>query len=197
MAQQKFPRVRTLDEVIENFGPSLEALNSQSDLVCAIVLTSYLNDAVGALLHQHFVQNEKGESSTRDAVLKPDRGTLGSLRAKGDVAYCIGLVSKGFMTNLVKIAEIRNVFAHFFEEIAFDHPEIAGLCSGLLRPKVTQILVPETEEMAEIAEAINYGTPRRIFRTVCSSMCTWALMDAKSIERRTVKRDHWDEDWSG
>lgn len=186
------PQVRTLDEVREHFEKAFEALNHQSDLVCATVMTSFLNDSVGALLHQHFVQSNSGKSSTRDSVLKPDRGALGSLRAKGDVAYCLGLISKGFQTNLTKIGEIRNAFAHFFEEITFKHPEVAPICEQLYRPKVQQILIPETEETAEIAERINYGTPRRTFTTICGSMCTWVIMDAIRIERRTAKTDHWD-----
>jgi hypothetical protein len=123
-------KAKTLEEVRGKWERLFDALNHNSDLVCAIVATSYVNDAIGVLLHGFFV-----EGTTADGLLIPDRGSLGSIRAKSEVAYCVGLISSPFLTNLITVGEIRNKFAHSFEEITFRESEISELCDKLLCPE--------------------------------------------------------------
>jgi DNA-binding MltR family transcriptional regulator len=182
------PQVRTLTDVEGDYDALFTALNDQSDLVCVIVATSFLNDALGALLHQFFI-----DSNTRDSILKPDRGTLGSLRAKSDVAYCLGLISKGYQANLVAIGELRNLFAHTSNQCKFTDPDIQKMVGDLNPPKVSNIAVnPDTSENRDKLEKMLYGSARRAFTTICTLMCSHIFMRALTIEQCTPKTDIYD-----
>jgi DNA-binding MltR family transcriptional regulator len=182
------PKAKTLEEVRGKYERLFDALNHNSDLVCGIVATSYINDALGALLHGFFI-----ESTTADALLIPDRGVLGSIRAKSEIAYCVGLISSPFLTNLIIVSEIRNKFAHSFEEITFQEPEIVGLCDKLVCPgrvvSATTDPDPDTEKFKQRMDAIMYGTPRRKFVTTSITLCSFLVMQAMSTEHRAKVSD--------
>jgi len=176
------PKAKTLEEVRSKYEGVFDALNHNSDLVCAVVTTSYINDAAGALLLGFFCGKQ-----TPHTLLMHDGGVLGELRAKSEVLYCCGLISKPFLTNLITVAEIRNKFAHTFEEITFSAPEVAELCNKLLPPKNRTIVSDDPER----TEQMMHGTPRRRFITTAITMISFLVMEAMQVERRPKKSDVW------
>src|SRR5437899_3106263 len=82
-----------------------DVLNNESDLACVLIATSYLDNALATLLKRHLI-----ESSVVNRVLESPRGPLSSFASRSDLAYCLGLISKGLRKNLEIIGQIRNTF---------------------------------------------------------------------------------------
>ncbi len=68
----------------------------------------------------------------RDYCENP-RGFLGSFSNRALLLHCLGLIEKSRFEDLMKIAEIRNIFAHNHLEVTFNSPEVAQKCG---EPKV-------------------------------------------------------------
>jgi DNA-binding MltR family transcriptional regulator len=183
MTKSKGPQVREFAEVNDRWNNLFTALNNDSDLICAIVATSYLNDILGATLDKFFIT-----CSTKADLLKPDRGLLGSLRSKGDIAYCLGLIPKARCTAIRTAGEIRNEFAHTDVELEFDSDELRGKCDEL-RKWSEHGIRREVQHIGEGASAdrleqMLYGTPRRCFVTSMQTLCTWTMFDAIQLDAR-------------
>lgn len=113
-----------------------EVLHGESNLAVGVVGAAYLDACLGSLLGRYFI-----ESNVADRLLSPG-GTIGSLAARADLAYCLGLISKPLYQDLLQIAEIRNVLAHHHLQLGFGSPEVAEACSKL---RYIQILDREQE----------------------------------------------------
>jgi hypothetical protein len=169
----KEPTHKSLGPVVAEFDHLFEVTNDPKlpDFACAILVTSFLNDALGALLDSRF-----GGNSTKNRVLAPENGLLGSLRAKADVAYCMNLISKGCAANIIVTGEIRNRFAHRFPEITFKTQDVIEKCEALCPPKAIVKWVPDTPEMREASERIyNIGDPKRRFILISQGLCATIL----------------------
>lgn len=95
-----------------------ETLNEGSDLACVLIGTSYLAELLASALKVSFI-----ESDTSEKLLDPQRGAIGGFATRADLAYCLCLISKPVYQDLIKVAEIRNIFAH--KHIALDFGEIS------------------------------------------------------------------------
>jgi hypothetical protein len=187
------PKERThksFAEVVADFDKLFDVTNDVSlpDVACVILVTSCLNDALGALLDSRW-----GGDSTKNSLLAPENGTLSSLRAKADVAYCMNLITKGCASNVVKVGEIRNKFAHKFPEVDFQTPKIKDLCASLNPPKQTIQWIPDTPQMREASQRIyNISDPRRRFVLITQGLCTTVLLSANDPPEIKPITDQWD-----
>lgn len=102
-----------------------DVLNGESNLAVGVIGAAYLDACLGSLLGRHFI-----ESTVSDRLLSPG-GTLGSLVARADLAYCLGFLSKPLYQDLLQIAEIRNLLAHHHLQLGFGNPEVAEACEKL------------------------------------------------------------------
>jgi hypothetical protein len=141
------------------------------DVACAILVTSYLNDALGALLDSQFVGN-----STKNTLLAPENGSLSSLRAKADIAYCMNLITQGCASRVITVGEIRNKFAHKFPALTFRDPKITEMVEGLKPPRQVHYLPETPEVLAEPRGGNEY--PRRRFVAISLELCITILMKA-------------------
>jgi DNA-binding MltR family transcriptional regulator len=180
VTKDKGPQVKTLEEVRTRFNNLFDALNKDSDMVCAIVATSYLNDALGAMLEKFFVGDK-----TKKRLLKPDGGLLGTLRAKADVAYCLNLIVKERCTAIIRAGEIRNAFAHSDVELKFESDDIRELCSELFQWNEKPVtFVARTQEDLNRANEIyelRIAPARGKFVEVTKGLCTWTIMEAMRL----------------
>jgi len=110
-----------------------EALNSSNDLSCILIGASYLDESLGALLHEFSI-----ESSVTDKIIYDNSSILSTLSSKTDITYVLGLVSKDNYNDLRKIAEIRNMVAHSHLSKDFSNEEVIASCGQLNYWKILQ-----------------------------------------------------------
>jgi DNA-binding MltR family transcriptional regulator len=139
MAKRLILPVENLSEDSRKF---LDVLNKSSDLGVVLVATSYLDAAVGALLHKFLI-----ESRVSDKLLDVRGGPLGTFTARSDAAYALALIDKPLYQDLTKIAEIRNAFAHHHLELDFRDSAVASLCSQLKYAEPLFDKAPDLEQV--------------------------------------------------
>lgn len=115
----------TLEELSEDTEKVFAVLNEESDLVCVLIGTSYLDELLASILRAKLI-----ESSITDKLLSP-RGPIGSFAARADLAYSLALINKSVYSDLIKIAEIRNRFAHRHLALDFGDAEVRSDCEEL------------------------------------------------------------------
>src|SRR5262249_15364107 len=93
-------------------------------------VASFLDACLESLLHKFFI-----ESTTADAILDPQSGFVGSFAARAKLAYCLGLIPTTTYTNLDLIGQLRNLFAHRYLEMTFDHPDAIAITDKLVLAK--------------------------------------------------------------
>jgi DNA-binding MltR family transcriptional regulator len=122
-----------------------------SDLpaLASVVLTiSFIDELLERLLRQQF----RKESKTTDRLL--DKGILGSIKAKFDLAYCLELIWKIQLQDLDKLISIRNMFAHNYEDVNFNDTKIFKLCEELHGPKFFLMRIEDIKEREELDKNI-------------------------------------------
>lgn len=129
MAKKNIIPIKDLSTEVKRL---VERLNKESDLSCALIGASYLNECIGSILKKHFRPN----SSTALRILMPDKGFLGSFSNRADLCYSLGLVNKEKYNDLKLISEIRNTFAHSHLNITFDSNDVVELTNNLNSYKV-------------------------------------------------------------
>jgi len=155
-------------------------LNDESDFSVVLVATAYIDACLGALLARRFV-----ESSISEKLLDPRSGALGSFAARADACYVLGLVPKPLYHDLVRLAEIRNQFAHYHLSLNFQQPQVAEQCGKLsYLGTLPRWDVKEWTPMFT-PEMIQEPRVRFVFTTV---MITQRLLvDALGVERCAAK----------
>lgn len=104
----------------------VKTLSEESDLAVVLVGTSYVDACLAAVLASYMI-----ESSVTSRLLAPQTGVLGSLAARADICYCLGLIHKMAYSDMRVMAEIRNQFAHHHLALDFATPEVVALCAKL------------------------------------------------------------------
>src|SRR5215216_1518415 len=89
-------------------------LQRESDRGCALIVASWVDDALTDFLKAYLVQDAK----IIDDLFRP-MGPLGSFSAKISMAYLRGLIDRTMFDNLNTIREVRNDFAHSRADISF------------------------------------------------------------------------------
>lgn len=103
----------------------------EADRSVALVRTSVVEEHLRLAIERHF-PGLAIDPKVIDRIFDPMKnGPLSTFTARVDVAFALGIIGKGALTALKKIAEIRNLFAHRLEINAFDHPEIVKLVGKL------------------------------------------------------------------
>lgn len=103
-----------------------DVLNESSDIACVLIGTSYLAELIASAIKVAFI-----DSSISEKLLDPQRGAVGGFVTRSDLAYCLGLINKNIYQDLIKIAEIRNMFAHKHLALNFGVETIRKKCEEL------------------------------------------------------------------
>lgn len=164
---------------VENLSADTEkffdVLNKSSDLGVVLVATSYLDASLGALLHKFLIT-----SSISDKLLDVRGGPLGTFSARSDAAYALALIERPLYQDLVKIAEIRNEFAHHHLEHDFQAPVVSELCSKL---GYVESLRDGVSDRSLILEQFMAGARNRFVTTVVM-LSQRLLIRGLGLERR-------------
>lgn len=106
-------------------------LNTMSDRAAAIVGGSILETRLETLLKSILMDHSKGSGHSIHGENFRFSGSLGSLKAKIDISFMLGLFSKNAWRDLDYIREIRNAFAHKIEAQNFNTQQIKDWCGQL------------------------------------------------------------------
>ena len=142
----QIPEVETLSEESKHL---YEILNSESDLACVLIATSYLDYALASLLKRYFI-----ETSIVSKLLDPPSGALSTFASRSDLAYSLGLIPKGLYQNLQTIGKIRNTFAHSYLSTRIDDSEIAKLVDTLIPPTIHQSVIVQADNAKHSGTAL-------------------------------------------
>lgn len=129
-----------LEELSEDTQKVYDILNQESDLACVLIGTSYLAELLASTIKVSFI-----ETSISEKILDPQRGAIGGFASRADLAYCLGIIGKSTYQDLIKVAEIRNLFAHKHLALDFGDTTISKACEGLQAWRV--LLLGEEEEL--------------------------------------------------
>jgi DNA-binding MltR family transcriptional regulator len=129
-----------LEELSIDTQKVFDILNEESDLACVLIGTSYLSELLASTLKVAFI-----ESSISERILDPQRGAVGGFATRADLAYSLGLISKSVYQDLIKVAEIRNLFAHKHLALDFGEDTIRKACGELQAWRF--FLIDEEEEL--------------------------------------------------
>jgi DNA-binding MltR family transcriptional regulator len=171
-------------------GHMNQAVNKEADYPCILVCASFLEKALGALLLTHFI-----DCTTAEAMLDPcGQRPLATFRARTDLAYCLGLISKGAFNNLNLVREVRNLCAHSHELIGFDHPDIAAVCNRLTLHKImpNPSIIMDYDEANRVA-ALMASKPRDRFINVCSFLYLGICAFGGVVTKQQRHVDFWDQ----
>lgn len=119
-------------EALERMKTLIEELNEQTDRGVAIVGATWVEEAIAESLA--FVLPQRVKSWER--LFKVD-GPLSSFSAKIDLLHLLGLTSELIRTDMHRLRDIRNTFAHnithknTYRKLSFDIPDIKDKCMAL------------------------------------------------------------------
>lgn len=119
-------------EALERMQTLINELNEQTDRGVAIVGATWVEEAISESLAS--VLPSKAKSWER--LFKVD-GPLSSFSAKIDLLHLLGLTSELIRTDMHRLREIRNLFAHNITHknsnlrLSFDIPDIRDKCLAL------------------------------------------------------------------
>lgn len=180
-----------IEEIRNNWSTLYDVLRHETDTVCAVVATAYLDHCLWALVGSAFA----GES-TKNEMLAPD-GCLGDSWSKARVAYCTGLIPKGLLNNIQIVCQIRNLFAHKMDVLSFDVQSVTALCDKLTIPKKAPIKMPMPKNLDEMASFIYTNldprTNRGRFTNAVGAICTTLEQYASCVSPFPVLSDNWDQ----
>ena len=129
-----------LEELSGDTQKVYHALNEESDLACVLIGTSYLAELLASTLKVSFI-----ETSVSEKILDPQRGAVGGFVTRADIAYCLRLIDKSAYQDIIKLAEIRNLFAHKHVALDFGDATIRKACEELQSWRI--LLLGEKEEL--------------------------------------------------
>jgi DNA-binding MltR family transcriptional regulator len=129
-----------LEDLSEDTRKVYDILNRESDFACVLIGTSYLAELLASAINVSFI-----ESSVSEKLLDPQRGAVGGFATRADLAYCLGLISKNVYQDLIRVAEIRNMFAHKHLALDFGDSTIRKTCEELQAWRF--VLLGEKEEV--------------------------------------------------
>lgn len=137
-----------------------------SDRAVAIVAGAFLDELLQELLCEFFVDQPASENKK----LFEGTGPLATFSSKIEIAFRVGLVSKGEHRSLHTIRGIRNEFAHVLGDVSFETQSIRARCGNIEAPvsMVSPRSVPlsqsgEEPPLPTIAKA-DSNQPRAVFQ---------------------------------
>lgn len=126
------------------------------------------------------------ESSITDKLLSP-RGPIGSFAARADLAYCLTLINKSAYSDLVKIAKIRNRFAHKHLALDFGDAEVRSSCEEL---QAWRVLEDGDKEVLDNVTSDQLRTrARNLFKMSVVFLGTRIHVDAFGHRRKKLGKD--------
>jgi hypothetical protein len=124
----------------------LREIGSEKDRGAAIVIVAFLEDCLETAIKSRLVRDANTERKMFSGT-----GPLATLSAKIELGFLLGMYGKAERNDLHRIREIRNEFAHKFNELTFENQRIRDLIKNLpMEPIDVEIEVIEREDFVKI-----------------------------------------------
>ena len=135
----------------EDISSFISELNSETDRGLPLVAMAVVDDRLLETLRAFFCE---GPSAAK--LLDEGQAALGTLSARTEACYALGLIDSFEHRQITSMRKIRNEFAHALHGITFKTPRVQGFCSGLEVEDVTGGVYSSNEPRARfIAAAVN------------------------------------------
>jgi hypothetical protein len=115
----------SLKAVIDSFEPLRLELDKGSDLSCALLGATLIENALMTAIAHLLIECPETKS------LFDIKGELDGLAKCNKMAFCLGLISKDSYKDIKLIARIRNLFAHSSKPIDFSDEDVTKYCNSL------------------------------------------------------------------
>lgn len=129
MARKKLPATQLdVDAVRDKF---VDTLYGESDRGCVLVAAAMMDEGLEVLLREHMLSDK----SSVNACVEPlfiGLGPLKSFWAKTQLARALGLIDEWMYKDLDRMRNLRNLFAHSYEQADFDDPRVIALTNSLV-----------------------------------------------------------------
>jgi DNA-binding MltR family transcriptional regulator len=117
------PAWKLADEITSSMD---QEFHDSPDRVLAIVGAAYLDTAIERLLRGALVDDAEEVNQ-----LLGREGSLSGAAARQRIAWCLGLIESVERDDLRIVARIRNLFAHQYAVMSFDHADVKKLLNRL------------------------------------------------------------------
>jgi hypothetical protein len=119
-------------EVPDDLAPIMAELKTQPDRSAAIIAGSLLE----RILESAIVARLRPLLPGQRRALFGAMGPLSTFSAKIELGFLLGLYAEPAHKNLNMIRVVRNTFAHEFDALSFDHPDILKAITDPSRPRL-------------------------------------------------------------
>ena len=113
----------------QSFGASPDLQNeliNSTPRAAVIVGATAIEIQLGRLLEAFLISDLSEVNKLIDS--ENMNAPLGTFSSKIRACYCLGLIAKNEYEDLLKIKEIRNIFAHHISDCTFNEPYIKTIC---------------------------------------------------------------------
>ena len=155
-----------------------DVLNDESDLACVVIAVAFLDTSLASLL-----AHKLADSSVSTKLLAPS-GAIGSYSTRADLAYALGLVTKGHYQDLCSIGEIRNRFAHNHLQLSFQDPAVQESCEGLNAWRLPRF--DDEQAPADASPSERGVQARNQFNISVSMLANRLLLNALSLKAKST-----------
>ena len=115
-------------EIIEAFKKTIN--EESSDRAKVIITAAQIDYLLDMKLKDHFSHGNKNVQKK----LFSGNGAFSTLSSKVNIAYCSGWIDSDVYHDIEVLRKIRNVFAHRFEALSLDSPDIIKLIKNFQVP---------------------------------------------------------------
>ena len=102
-------------------------LYNESDIGCVLISLNYLELCLRYLITDHFINYPQNTEEIFDFF-----GSLSNYSGKVKFAKNMELINQETQKDLLKLGEIRNLYAHSYRALSFDNEKIIQKCNELV-----------------------------------------------------------------
>lgn len=115
-----------LPPTAEDLAAFVTELRQESDRGLALVGCALIDDGSARRCEHSF-----GETPSSGRLLDEGNAPLGTLSARADACFALGLIDEQEHAEIALLRKVRNEFAHAKHGVSFAFARVSGLCSSL------------------------------------------------------------------
>lgn len=152
----------------------INEFHTESDRATAVLGAALIDEKLLQLLQAFFVDDR----AQVDLLLETEQ-PLGSLGARIQIAYCLGLITRNLFETLTIIKGVRNAFAHQLHGLSFAAPTIAKECGRL------RLLMQPSDYVRDSSREIFLAA------TLSAQFELWGMTTSLEASQRRCKTPEW------
>jgi len=161
------------------FDYLFEQFQKESDRAAVILVSSIIDENLGALLKSHLVPIPTSEDNLFDNATSP----LSTFSSKIDLCHRIGLISGKFARDLHVLRKIRNSFAHDLYGCSFENGSVKSRIKELENSVVLSKSINSIERDDDLLEG-----PRGMFLYISGAMI-WEINEKIDLITKITERE--------